>query len=59
MKYPEQVDRLVWLVKQEAIPMDKINSVLEYLCNSNMFVMATLISHLADVTASTGMELLR
>ena len=24
MKYPDEVDRLIWLVKQESIPRDKV-----------------------------------
>ena len=59
MKYPDQVDRLVWLVKQETIPVDKIQSVLEYLCTNNLAIMIGLMSKLSNVASSTGMELLR
>ena len=59
MKYPDHTDRLVWLVKQETIPVDKIQSVLEYLCNCNLALMIDVVSRLANVTSTAGMELLR
>ena len=86
VKYPDEVDRLIWLVKQESIPRDKVKetdsknqpmegggsqccvlcsprsqveSVLEYLCKSGFSLMVNIISRLAHLTATAGMELLR
>ena len=28
VKYPDEVDRLIWLVKQEKIPRDKVSEIL-------------------------------
>ncbi|XP_019853444.1 PREDICTED: E3 ubiquitin-protein ligase HACE1-like [Amphimedon queenslandica] len=58
MKYPDQIDRLLLLSRDDKVPLDTMLSVMEYLCQCNVAIMIGLISRLANLASTAGMELL-
>ena len=59
INYPDQVDHVIKLVFDEKIPEKNILSLLEYLCNSDTYLLVSIVTTLANRAASAGMELLR
>ena len=58
MKYPDQIDQLLLLSRDDRIPLDTMLSVMEYLCQSNVAIMIGIMSRLAKLASTAGMELL-